>query len=669
MYKLIIVLTFNLFVISIKSQVNWRSLNSGTTETLTYVDFINESTGFVVGNSGTILKTNDGGENWTKLNSGTNATLYTVSFFNDNIAYVCGEGGTILKSSDSGGSWTKLTSGTSTRLYTIYFVDLKIGYSAGLGGLILKTNDGGISWQQLNSATGAHIYRIQFLNKDTGFFVASGGIIGRTYNGGNTWEHLNSGVSNDLSYVNFYDKNIGFVTGDYGTILKTINGGDSWTSIDCGLSGYLNNIQYASKDILYVTGVNGTIIKSVNLGQNWVDDKSGVTNRLVSIDFPSVNTGYAVGLDGKILTNQPPCNGIKVNLGNDTTYCGPFTKRLNAGIAGTYVWSTNATSNYIQINSGGKFSVKVTTPNNCVAYDTINIYQYFPSLFNLGRDTFYCNNFNRVLDPLISGTYLWSTGETTRSILVKKEGQYSVRIIDIHRCSSSDTIVITQFKKPFIGNDTALCNIQNFELDGGEYQSYQWSTGETSRKISVNQGGKYSVVVKENNCYGIDTINVSNLEMPDIISIDTSVNGRVGVMVQKGKPPYSYSLDGNYFQKNEIFEDLIPGNYLLTVKDENDCYISKSFVVNDILLKIPNFFTPNGDGIHDTWEIIGIHAFPKAVIQIFDRFGKLLASYKGGDRGWNGFYNGKQLPSDDYWYIIDLKDRNKTYSGHLTLVR
>jgi gliding motility-associated-like protein len=84
----------------------------------------------------------------------------------------------------------------------------------------------------------------------------------------------------------------------------------------------------------------------------------------------------------------------------------------------------------------------------------------------------------------------------------------------------------------------------------------------------------------------------------------------------------------------------------------------------------PIYFSPNGDGINDTWDIPGIkELYPDAVITIYDRFGKKLVEYKGSEDGWDGKYAGRDMPTTDYWYVIDIREIDKQYVGHFTLIR
>ena len=88
-----------------------------------------------------------------------------------------------------------------------------------------------------------------------------------------------------------------------------------------------------------------------------------------------------------------------------------------------------------------------------------------------------------------------------------------------------------------------------------------------------------------------------------------------------GDGEYEYSLDGGPWQSSGTFEDVSSGEHTITARDINGCGEASTTV---IVMDYPHFFTPNGDGYHDTWNIIGIADQPNAKIYIFDRYGKLL---------------------------------------------
>ncbi|WP_291088944.1 T9SS type B sorting domain-containing protein, partial [Flavobacterium sp. BFFFF1] len=86
----------------------------------------------------------------------------------------------------------------------------------------------------------------------------------------------------------------------------------------------------------------------------------------------------------------------------------------------------------------------------------------------------------------------------------------------------------------------------------------------------------------------------------------------------------------------------------------------------------PKYFTPNGDGIHDTWNISVLSNQPNAKIYIFDRFGKLLKQISTTNPGgWDGTYNGQPMIADDYWFVVKYQEQgvNKEFRAHITLKR
>jgi gliding motility-associated-like protein len=121
-----------------------------------------------------------------------------------------------------------------------------------------------------------------------------------------------------------------------------------------------------------------------------------------------------------------------------------------------------------------------------------------------------------------------------------------------------------------------------------------------------------------------------------------------------------------------VFENLVGGFYTIVVQDKNGCRPNAELLVS--VIEFPKFFTPNNDGINDTWAIKGANAifFPNAQINIFNRFGKVVVQIDVDALGWDGSYAGKILPSDDYWFSIILVDRNgitRERKGNFSLLR
>jgi len=197
---------------------------------------------------------------------------------------------------------------------------------------------------------------------------------------------------------------------------------------------------------------------------------------------------------------------------------------------------------------------------------------------------------------------------------------------------------------------------------------------EQGGSIVVTQGGVYSVVVVDliTGCENTASTTVT-VSSPPFTYSALAVNGAFAgthaiEVTATGLGSYVYQLDDGPFQESTIFNNVTPGSHTITITDENGC---GSVTIEVSIIDYPLFFTPNNDGYHDTWNIIGIASNPTAKIYIFDRHGKLLKQVSPTSAGWDGTYNGRPLPSSDYWFRVEYKedDLQKEFRGHFTLKR
>jgi len=171
-----------------------------------------------------------------------------------------------------------------------------------------------------------------------------------------------------------------------------------------------------------------------------------------------------------------------------------------------------------------------------------------------------------------------------------------------------------------------------------------------------------------------ETIEVNpfnNLEISvENISEAFDSNQIIQVSVIGGSDNYEYQLDGGIWQNSSVFQNVV-GCYehIVKVRDTDGCSNEPESSIT--ILDYPKFFTPNGDGFNDFWNIKCLEN-QTAIISIFNRHGKLLRQLKTTSPGWNGTYNGKLLPTNDYWFILDYYDEQgnkKQFSSHFTLRR
>jgi gliding motility-associated-like protein len=227
---------------------------------------------------------------------------------------------------------------------------------------------------------------------------------------------------------------------------------------------------------------------------------------------------------------------------------------------------------------------------------------------------------------------------------------------------------------------TFLVNINAGINDGSSISNYTYvwyldgvlQPQYTTYSIGISIAGIYTVdVINSNTCFRTRTITVvasdiahiQSIEIIDLVDINTVTINVTGV---GGDFDYALDDETNY-QTSNFFNDVPIGNHTVYIRDRNGC----GLVTQNIhVLGAPNFFTPNGDGINDTWNIKGISADfnANAIIYIFDRFGKLIKEIKPLGDGWDGTFNGNPMLSDDYWYTVKFEN-NRTAKGHFSLKR
>ncbi|MBV7270731.1 T9SS type B sorting domain-containing protein, partial [Winogradskyella luteola] len=200
----------------------------------------------------------------------------------------------------------------------------------------------------------------------------------------------------------------------------------------------------------------------------------------------------------------------------------------------------------------------------------------------------------------------------------------------------------------------------------GTDHSFEWSyngaviPGESGPTLAPTQGGTYSVTVTDigtstqTSCTNMDSTLVTESEPPTLIAEVTTqafADNHVIEAVASGPGVYEYSLDGGPWQDSGTFTGVSAGGHLVTARDKNGCGTA---TVEVFVLDYPLYFTPNGDGNHDTWNIAGIGAGAK--IYIFDRYGKLLKQLGPTGTGWDGTYNGSPMPTSDYWFLVEYDE-------------
>ncbi len=215
----------------------------------------------------------------------------------------------------------------------------------------------------------------------------------------------------------------------------------------------------------------------------------------------------------------------------------------------------------------------------------------------------------------------------------------------------------------------------DLQIDGGAFESWEWRNG--SGNILGNQQtqnivelGNYSLTVTQTTngvvCEKTVAFEVVSSGAPDSFTVDTSgLSDNIIVMVDAaGIGDFEYSIDGENYQTENQFE-VFPGSYTVFVRDLFKC---RTLTQDIVAMGYEKFFTPNGDGVHENWNVIGTELFPEARLYIYDRYGKLLGQISPQGPGWDGNYLGRPLPSSDYWFKFEYGE-GEVFTGHFALKR
>jgi gliding motility-associated-like protein len=251
------------------------------------------------------------------------------------------------------------------------------------------------------------------------------------------------------------------------------------------------------------------------------------------------------------------------------------------------------------------------TINGCVSGPVIlDIHLTSPTV-ELGTDQFICQGESVTITPAGSfASVLWYDGSNGPTYTTGESELVSIIVYDENSCTASDSVQVTVGEAPYVnlGNDTLLCGEQSLVLDAGNPGSvYEWSTGETSQSINVYASSQeiWVLITTEYGCSSGDTIRIYRCSVRDFFS------------------------------------------------------------------NIPNAITPNDDNVNDTWYFDEAAAFPNILIEIFDRWGKLVfRSERGYPEPWDGrSMNGKEMPMDSYYYVLDPGDGSDQITGTITVIR
>ena len=402
------------------------------------------------------------------------------------------------------------------------------------------------------------------------------------------------------------------------------------------------------------------------------------------------------------------------------------TATVSSGSITTWSWdlgnsqtpvNTNGNPFNVNYTPAGSYTVQLTTTSNngCISLVTtrpVTINALPVADFALPT-TAVCmpggaTNFTNQSSIAGGGTlsYQWSFGDgntstqTNPSNVYASIGNYPVTLVvtSAAGCTHSITKTMNNFvQKPiasFRVSPAEICQGADNQFTDqssaftGTMQNWNWSFGDGTTSTATNPVKRYSLPGNYN-----VTLTVTNtagcvsdpFAVPVIVHLQPVIDAGINYVVQQGtqltlratansptllfqwSPPVGLS-DPTVL--NPVLTAVQDQTYTLTAIGDFGCRATDQMTVKILkLVTVPNVFSPNGDGIHDVWNIPNLADYPGSTVEVFNRYGQQIFYSIGYNTPWNGTRNGQALPAGTYYYIVQLKNGFKPLSGSVTILR
>ncbi len=457
--------------------------------------------------------------------------------------------------------------------------------------------------------------------------------------------------------------------------------------------------------------------------EDWLHVEPGQDFFLLINNFSDANSGFSIQFSGTILEANPnstlDCTIINNLLGSPIVACEPDIVTLDATTmdAFNYVWYSDVGNGFeeilgennptLQVSISALYRVSVMTPTENIISDVQVSFSVVPTIavvenetyclsgagYDLSRkdeealgsqsaDDFFVSYYLSQQDAELGinelpSPYIPDLGTTT--VFVRMSSRQNPDCYD-----ASQNFDLFTIAPPVLGEDEEVFLCENVStINIGEETSdpnyaYSWDTGENSSSISVSEPGTYilTATVSDGNvfCVRTRTFTVIPSAMPvisDVLVDDFSYRNTIQVVTEL-EGDFEYRLDDGEFQDSSIFENLLPGNYRVYMRDLNGCGVTCAPIA---VVGYNSFFSPNGDDRNDEWHLLGMEYLDDPKVTIYDRYGRMIIELTANGPGWDGTFNGTALPGTDYWFKLSYKDDTgsrlepKFFQNHFSLRR
>lgn len=443
-------------------------------------------------------------------------------------------------------------------------------------------------------------------------------------------------------------------------------------------------------------------------------DLSGLTSGTYKVTVTDAhNCIDSLAID---ITQSPPITIQSLNITDASCY-GYGDGKIDVGVSGgsgIYQYSSNGGTNFYNDSSiidlsAGDYSVIVRDNTGCISSDSsVSISQPDKILFQtISLITPSCYGYTNGSISITAGggagaPYQYSinngsTFSTIASFSNLTSQSYNLLLSDADGCLSSDSLInLTQPDSITFSSENATNISCNGLTDGyitiivnGTASDFNYSVDNGQNYLSNNgvftglSSGLYQVRVRDNNnCEQSGSL--LTITEPAVLLVDTTSithvlgeqNGALEATSSGGTSPITFILDqtnaDSSINNTGKFSGIAAGNYILYAIDNNACLsdsLNITILQESTAISLYDGFSPNDDGVNDTWNIININLYPKCKVSIFNSWGNLVFSSDGYTEPWDGKYNGKLLPAGTYYYIIDLGDGSGQKAGPVSIIR
>ena len=344
----------------------------------------------------------------------------------------------------------------------------------------------------------------------------------------------------------------------------------------------------------------------------------------------------------------------------------------------TFSWAASAAGNIVSgantlnpvVNAVGTYTLTITKSyqpgGTCTATSSVTVLEdkVKPVITAAAPRYKICQGESVMITATGAVTYSWTglTGNSgTQTVSPNTTTTYTVTGTAANGCQAAVPATVTIEVVPAIVSNVKgghICIGDNITLDAGTGPNYKyvWNTGATTQTITVATPGAYSVTIDNGVCSKIFTVQVIQAVVPQITKVDYSNNGNMVLTASNpSNGPLEYSADnGMTWQNSNIFTN-IPKNKLITIRVRVKNTSCEGFL-EYFTFVMQNAITPNGDNKNDIIDFRGINMYKDFKASIFDRYGREVFKAEKITPYWDGYFQGKRLPTASYWYQIAFED-------------